>query len=350
MVVKWHYTAFIALRVLQGCFEGVTFPSMHAATAMWVPPEERSSFIAKSFFGSMIGNVITFPLCGYLASSLGWESAFYVIGSLTVIWFGAWCLFVFDTPDKHPRISEEERERIKAALREVNCDEVIPIPWKKVMTSVPFISLIVADCNSTFGAMIFFTNWPTYLSYMLGMDMKSNGLLSALPFVCRYVGGLVHGKIADILYVRRLMSLVNIRRLFNTICMLGPALALVLLSWSGCNTTYAVTTVCAGFFFNGALSPGHFSSYTDLAPNIAGSLFGISNTFSGGGVGLTVPLFIGAMTQGAMTFASWRMVFLTGAAMYAVGAAVFVFFISADVQPWNCPQEKKESEEIGADN
>jgi hypothetical protein len=35
---------------------------------------------------------------------------------------------------------------------------------------------------------------------MLGLDIKANGLLSALPFLCRYLGGLIHGKIADVLY------------------------------------------------------------------------------------------------------------------------------------------------------
>jgi ACS family sodium-dependent inorganic phosphate cotransporter len=57
--------------------------------------------------------VVTFPLCGYLISEYGWESGFYVIGSITMIWFVFWCFLVFDTPDKHPRISHEEKLRIK---------------------------------------------------------------------------------------------------------------------------------------------------------------------------------------------------------------------------------------------
>ena len=53
----------------------------------------------------------------------------------------------------------------------------------------------------------------------------------------------------------------------------------------------------AGFFFNGALSSGHFASYLDLSPNFSGTIFGVSNTFSGGGTGFVVPLIIGALTQ-----------------------------------------------------
>ena len=35
-------------------------------TAKWVPQEERSSFVARSFMGTMVGKVITYPLCGIL--------------------------------------------------------------------------------------------------------------------------------------------------------------------------------------------------------------------------------------------------------------------------------------------
>jgi hypothetical protein len=93
------------------------------------------------------------------------------------------------------------------------------------------------------------------------------------------------------------LRLITVRRLFNSISKFLLALSLLLLAWSGCNVGYAMTLVCAGFFFNGAMSPGHYGSYTDLAPNFSGTIFGISNTFSGGATGFIVPLIIGVMTQ-----------------------------------------------------
>ena len=52
-------------------------------------------------------------------------------------------------------------------------------------TSVPFAALVLTDMAACFGAFTFMTNWPTYLKFMLGLDIKTNGLLSALPFICR---------------------------------------------------------------------------------------------------------------------------------------------------------------------
>ena len=82
VVARWHYAAFIALRIFQGVCEGATFPALHPMTARWVPVEDRNSFIARSFFGSAIGNVVTFPLCGLLVDAYGWPTAFYVIGGI----------------------------------------------------------------------------------------------------------------------------------------------------------------------------------------------------------------------------------------------------------------------------
>ena len=51
-----------------------------------------------------------------------------------------------------------------------------------------------------------------------------------------------------------------------------------------CDVTYSISLLCVGMFFSGAISSGHFSSFVDLAPNFAGTLFGFSNSFSGGKV------------------------------------------------------------------
>ena len=61
------------------------------------------------------------------------------------------------------------------------------------------------------------SNFPSYLKYMLGVDIRMNGFLSALPYLCRYLGGILHGKASDALYRRRLLRLVTIRRIFNSV-------------------------------------------------------------------------------------------------------------------------------------
>ena len=52
------------------------------------------------------GTVLALAISGVLTDKINWESIFYVFGALGIVWFVFWVLFVFDTPETHPRISK----------------------------------------------------------------------------------------------------------------------------------------------------------------------------------------------------------------------------------------------------
>ena len=342
VAAKLSSGAFIALRIVQGVLEGASFPSLHALTARWIPPSKRNTFIAGSYFGSVFSKLITYPMCGALAEAYGWESAFYVIGAITAVWFILWCIFVYDTPDMHPRISDEERKFINSELKEnLSKEEVLPIPWKSILTSIPFVGLIITDFANGWGIITISMFLPTYMKNVQQVDLKKNGILSALPFPLRYLGGLILCRIADLILRKKILSTTNIRRLFNSIALVPPAIVLVMIGFATggleCNTDYVVALFCLGMFFNGAFSAGHFSSHLDLAPNFAGTLMGISNTFAGGVAGFVVPTIIGEIREmdSYDTISKWRIIFGTAAGIYFVGNLCYVLMITGEVQQWN---------------
>ena len=104
-----------------------------------------------------------------------------------------------------------------------------------------------------------------------------------------------------------------------------------------CDTTYVIVILCIGMFCNGAFSAGMFSSHLDLAPNFAGTLMGIRNTFAGGATGFAVPMVIGALLELDYLdmFTQWKIVFALAAGIYLLGNFCYVVMISAEVQPWN---------------
>ena len=65
---------------------------------------------------------------------------------------------------------------------------------------------------------------------MLGMDIKTNGLLNALPMLSRYVGGVAFGHLADFLLGREILSVTALRRVFNSISSVRLMYVLVLKS------------------------------------------------------------------------------------------------------------------------
>ena len=308
-------------------------------TARWIPLKERNSFIARSYFGSVFGLIITFPMCGFLIDSFGWVSAFYVIGSITVTWFIFWWFLVFDTPEKHPRISREELNYIQKELSTTLDKKPKSVPWKSILTSIPFWGLIITDMGNCWGIITLGTNGPTYLKFMLGVDIKTNGILSGLPMLSRYLGGVFYGVIADYILAHRIWPVLWVRRVFNSICMCGPAITMMVLAFppSGyqCDVKLTVALLCIGMFMNGAISSGYFSSPVDLSPNYAGTIFGISNTISMGSLGFGVPVLIGAITNDNMNFSAWCLIFATASVIYFVTNFFYFFMISGEIQKWN---------------
>ena len=339
VVAHWNVYAFMALRVLQGMFEGVSFPSLQAMTARWIPVKERSSFIARSYFSTCIGMVLTYTLSGVLAANYGWECPFYVIGGVTVAWFICWWGLVFDTPDKHPRIDPEELAHIKDELADTVAEKPLPVPWRAILTSIPFWSMVISDIGNSFGHSMMGSQGPSYLKYILGLDIKTNGFLSALPMLCRYISGVTFGYVADLCLTKKLMSVLWVRRTFNTIGQVGPSIAMMMLAFPPngieCNVWYVEVVICVGFFLNGPFCAGHWGSPGDLAPNYAGTMFGISNTLTGGSLGFIVPVWIGYMTKDNQSFGAWTIIFTTASAFYFVTNLVYCAFISGEVQAWN---------------
>ena len=78
--------------------------------------------------------MLSYPLSGYLCTipvDNGWPFAFYIPGGLAAIWFVFWWFLVYNGPDVHPRISEDEKSYIKATTdragtqKQVNRETII---------------------------------------------------------------------------------------------------------------------------------------------------------------------------------------------------------------------------------
>nr|CAD7399206.1 unnamed protein product [Timema poppensis] len=161
----------IFLMALQGAFGGFVWPSLHAVTAAWVPPNERSKFIT-SYSGNSLGSALTLPLCGQLIHWFGWPSVFYVTGVLGTLWYTAWVLFMFDSPEKHPRISSSERNYILEQIGKAKTNEKLSAPWLKIFTSVNVWLIIFVQWGTYWCLFTAITQTPTYLYTLHGWDIK----------------------------------------------------------------------------------------------------------------------------------------------------------------------------------
>lgn len=104
----------IAVRIGMGVAEGISLPTMHQLTACWIPPHERSRFVAFVTSGQYVGTVGAMLCSPMVAES--WPSIFYLFASIGFAWCLAWYLLASSTPEQHPRISAAELRYIQSAI------------------------------------------------------------------------------------------------------------------------------------------------------------------------------------------------------------------------------------------
>uniref|UniRef100_A0AAG5DCW8 Sialin n=1 Tax=Anopheles atroparvus TaxID=41427 RepID=A0AAG5DCW8_ANOAO len=334
----------IAIRALEGFFEGVTFPCMHAIWANWAPPSERSRMTTIAFSGVFTGTVASMLLSGVLADTLGWEWVFYILGAIGCVWFVAWMLIVKKSPETDPYITTKEKEFILATQKRASSATAQKVhhPWKAIVTSKAVWALIVASFAENWGFYTLLTQLPTFLKDTMHFELQAAGFLSALPYLA--LGCLLSfaGYLADLCQIKRWLTTTQVRRYFNcgaflvqTVFMLVGAF---ILRPGPTITCITIAVGCGSFAWC-----GFAVNHLDLSPKSAGVLMGISNTFSTI-AGIVTPIVSGQITANG-TDDEWRTVFYIAAGIYLIGCVIYWFGASGELQPWSIEaQEGREQE------
>nr|CAD7597792.1 unnamed protein product [Timema genevievae] len=234
--------------------------------------------------------------------------------------------------------------------------KALKVPWVKILTSLPFWGILVAHICSNSGWYMMLIELPTYMNQILKFSIAKNALLSSMPFLIMWFFSIALSKSLDTARNKKYITTTTARKIATGIATLVPCVCLVAVSFIGCDRTGAVALMTVGTMAIGGMFSGFLSNHIDIAPNFAGenqrlvasrTLIGITNTLATI-PGFVVPLFVGYMTHNNQTIAQWRIIFLTMAALYVLGFAVYTLFGSGEEQSWNetseAPAEETEAE------
>ncbi|XP_053993180.1 sialin-like [Hylaeus volcanicus] len=328
---------FLIVRVAEGFTEGVTFPAMHSMLAHWVPPLERNKFAGVVYAGVNFGTVISLPVSGWLCSLElwgGWPLAFYLFGGLGIVWYAFWLIFIFDSPAQHTTIDPLERAYIEATAEKTNEGSQPGVPWLSVFTSLPMWAIAITQCGQAWAFYTLLTELPTYMDKILHYDVQQDAFLSALPYLSSWIVGLCISSFADFLLARQLLSPLASFKLWNTVASLGPSLSFVGAIWAGCNRLTVMMMLTVLGSLQGAVYAGNQMNHIALAPQYAGTLYGLTNT-AANVCGFLAPYIIGRMVQGHETLARWHTVFWLAAVINMATNCFYLIFASATEQPWS---------------
>ncbi|KAL3886715.1 hypothetical protein ACJMK2_026693 [Sinanodonta woodiana] len=334
LCARWSVYLLIAIRVFEGFFEGVTYPSIHAIWSKWAPPQERTKLATFAFSGSYVGTVISLPLSGALADSrAGWPAIFYVFGSIAVVWFLLWCFIVSESPAMHPTISNQELEYIQGNIgyTDEQTQNIKP-PWCSILTSPAVWAIVAAHVAENWGFYTWLTELPTFMKHVLNFSLSQSGFLAALPYLVMAIVVMISGQIADSLRSKIKVSTERVRKIFTCGAFLCQLIFMIAAGFTR-TAVACITSLTLAVGFGGFAWGGFSVNHLDIAPQYASILMGISNTFATL-PGIISPGLTSLIVEDKSNPSQWQVVFFLAAGIYLVGAVIYGIFASGSRQKW----------------
>jgi len=342
----------IAVRVLQGLVEGVTYPSCHGIWRWWAPPLERSRLATLAFCGSYGGAVLGMPISGYLADNINPVAPFYFYGCAGLIWFVFWMWLAFESPAKHPSITPREQYYIEQSIGIGGTASTQPTiantPWTKVFTSMPVWAIIVANFARSWTFYLLLITQPKYFKEVFDLDLTEGSIFAALPHLVMTIIVPFGGQLADYLRRKEILSTTNVRKLMNCGGFGGEAIFLLVVGYTRTTKT-AVFALILAVGSSGFAISGFNVNHLDIAPRYASILMGISNgvgTLSG----MICPILTEQITENHKTKdiveKEWQVVFSIASGIHFIGVIFYGIFASGELQDWAVEKSKAETMEM----
>jgi ACS family hexuronate transporter-like MFS transporter len=292
---------FMLARITLGLTEGANFPGAIKATAEWFPVKERA--LATGWFnaGSNVGAIICPIGVPWMFANWGWPATFYITGATGFIWVAAWW-WIYETPEKHKRLSQEELHYIKEGQTVVE-ERPPAIPWRKLLRYRAVWAYVLASifAGPAWGFYQFFL--PDFLKRSFKLSLQEMGWWTGAFYAVAAVGGVMGGWLAGNLLTRG-WSLNAARKVSLLICAL--AVVPVFLAPYAPNVWLAVLIVGLAGSAHQGWSANLFSVVSDTMPKEA-----ISSVVGLGG-------FLAYFTGGFVNK-------ITGNILQATGSYVLVF-------------------------
>ncbi|KAK6177703.1 hypothetical protein SNE40_015753 [Patella caerulea] len=311
-------------------------PSLQVLWADWAPINEKARLLAVSSSGVNLGNVVANGIAGFVCKipvNDGWPFIFYIFGLGTVVWMVFWWWSVYNSPDKHPRISAREKAYIECGKVKSVSKKIPRVPWSKILTSLPFFAILICHVCHSWTLTLISTFLPFYMNEVLKFDVTDNGVLSSLPFMSRFIMGLVFAVLADVIATRKLLPVSHNRKLFQISGMVFPSVIIIGLSFLDSeqrNLVVGLMTLAVGI--QSATTAAFRVNHLDIAPRFAGPIAGLTLT-SACVVAICVPILTTALTPDG-TLEQWQTIFFINGGINICGAIFFLFFGSGTEQEW----------------
>lgn len=267
---------FGVARAALGLSEAGNFPAAIKTVAEWFPKKERAFATGVFNSGANIGAILAPLTVPWIATTMGWQWAFIITGSIGFIWLVLWFYF-YEIPAKQHRLSKTEFDYIHSDTDDQYSQTVSPekISWLKLLSFKQTRAYVL-------GKFLTDPIWWFYLFWLpafLKAQYNIEGTAIAMPVTLVYTMacfGSVGGGWLPMHLIKKNWPVFKARKTSMLIYALF-VLPVVFAQWLGSfNMWFAVLIIGLGASAHAAWSANIYTTVSDMFPkNAVASVTGI---------------------------------------------------------------------------
>ncbi|NIE73312.1 MFS transporter [Pantoea sp. Ap-967] len=319
------FASLILVRILFGMGEGPFTSCTSKFVSNWFPRKEAASALAVANAGTPVGGAIAGPVIGLMIFYMGWRPAFVAVAILGIVWLIFWLYMSRNTPRDDARVTEQE-------LKEIEIDQ----PSELLSSAQPLRSYlkqprVLATAFAFFGlnyTLYFFLSWyPSYLTSVHGLDLKSMGWVMAIPWTCAFIGMLGGGMFSDWIY-RRTGRLLFSRKIV-LISFLGSSAIAIMFAGIVPSFVLGVALTSLGIFLLYMTATTYWTILQAVVPKtriggVGGFVHALANI-----AGVIGPVVTGFIVQWTGSYTS---AFVLAGIIAVLGACAVLMFVRSDTE------------------
>lgn len=193
--VVTNLTQFILVRIGLGIGEAPMNPCGVKVINDWFNIKERGLPMGVFNAASTIGLAISPPILTAMMLAFGWRGMFITIGLLGIFLSIGWYMVYRNR--ESVELTQQELNYLNHGSINNNREPLNFKEWRSLFKNRTMWGMMLGFSGINYTAWLYLAWLPGYLQNTYHLDLKSTGLLSAIPFLFGAAGMLINGFITD---------------------------------------------------------------------------------------------------------------------------------------------------------
>lgn len=199
------FTQFIFVRIGLGIGEAPMNPCGVKVINDWFNIKNRGMPMGILNSASTIGLAVSPPILTAMMLAFGWRGMFITIGVLGIALSLGWYMLYRNRNDVD--LNAQEQAYLNAGSINATKDPMSFKEWRALFKNRTMWGMMIGFSGINYTAWLYLAWLPGYLQTTYHLDLKSTGLLSAIPFLFGAAGMLSNGYVTDLLVSRGMAPL-----------------------------------------------------------------------------------------------------------------------------------------------